>query len=156
MAFLQDKRANLKSHMKTFSEDHLNKTWSAFLRTRHELGEVKGNVEKIRVRVETLQLEKRAIEVEFDELKQAERNLEVENMSLKEEVAELRRKLKKVDKSATTENMSLTGLVQTMQKKLEALEKDVTKLKVKNQNCQYWFLQIILWLNRRAGKMKRN
>ena len=101
-------------------------------------------------------MEKRAIEVEFDELKQAERNLEVENMSLKEEVAELRRKLKKVDESATTENMSLTGLVQTMQKKLEALEKDVTKLKVKNQNCQYWFLQIILRLNRRAGKMKRN
>lgn len=153
MAFLQDKRAHLKSHMKTFSEDHLNKTWSAFLRTRHEL---KGNVEEIRVRVETLQLEKRAIEVEFDKLKQAERNLEVENMSLKEEVAELRRKLKKVDGSATTENMSLTGLVQTMQKKLEALEKDVTKLKVKNQKCQYWFLQIILWLNRRAGKMKRN
>ena len=136
-ALLQDKRANLKAHIEKSSEDHLGKTWSAFLKTKHELSEVKGNVDEIQVIVKTLQSEKEVMEMclqrsneEFGELKLSEKKLEVENMSLKKEMTELGRKLEKVNESAATENRSLKGVVQTMQRKLEALEREGTSLKV--------------------------
>lgn len=134
---LQDKRAYLKAHIEKSSEDHLGKTWSVFLKTKHELSEVKGNVEEIQVRVRTLQSEKEAMEMclqrsneEFGELKLSERKLEVEYMSLKKEMTELGRKLENVNESAATENRSLKGVVQTMQRKLEALEMEESSLKV--------------------------
>lgn len=164
-ALLQDKRANLKAHIEKSSEDHLGKAWSAFLKAKQELSEVKGNVDEIQVRVKTLQSEKEAMEMclqrsneEFGELKLSERKLEVEYMSLKKEMTELGRKLEKVNESAATENRSLKGVVQTMQRKLEALEREGTSLKVEEPKIQP--LQVITcfitWLNPRTGKMKRN
>lgn len=141
---MQDIRANLKAHIEKSSEDHLGKTWSAFLKTKQELNEVKGNVYEIQVGVKTLQLEKEVMEMslqksneEFGELKLSERKLEVENMSLKKEMTELGRKLEKVKESAATENRSLKGVVQTMQRKLEALEREATNYKIKVKEPKY-------------------
>ena len=121
----------MKAHIEKSSEDHLGKTWSAFLKTKHELSEVKGNVDEIQVSVKTLQSEKEAMQMslqrcneEFGELKLSERKLEVENMSLKKEMTEMGRKLEKVEESAATENRSLKEVVQDMQRKLEALERE--------------------------------
>ena len=128
----------MKAHIEKSSEDHLGKTWSVFLKTKHELNEVKGNVDEIQVSVKTLLSEKEAMQMnlqrsneEFGELKLSERKLEVENMSLKKEMTELGRMLEKVKESAATENRSLKGVVQTMQRKLEALEREGTKSKVR-------------------------
>ena len=135
----------MKAHIEKSSEDHLGKTWSAFLKTKHELSEVKGNVYEIQVGVKTLQLEKEAMKMslqksneEFGELKLSERKLEVENMSLKKEMTELGRKLEKVKESAATENRSLKEVVQTMQRKLEALEREGTNYKIKVKEPKYW------------------
>ena len=165
-ALLQDKRANLKAHIEKSSEDHLGKTWSAFLKTKHELSEVKGNVDEIQVIVKTLQSEKEAMEMclqrsneEFGELKLSEKKLEVENMSLKKEMTELRRKLENVE-SSDTENSSLKGVVQTMQRKLEALEREVTKLKVTEPKMPILVITCVylinIWLNPRAAKWARS
>lgn len=149
----------MKAHIEKSAEDHLGKTWSVFLKTKHELNEVKGKVDEIQVSVKTLLSEKEAMQMslqrsneEFGELKLSERKLEVENMSLKKEMTELGRMLEKVKESAATENRSLKGVVQTMQRKLEALEREGTKLKVrepKNANTSNYMSQP-------AGKMKRN
>ena len=148
-ALLQDKRANLKAHIKKTNKDHLNKTWSAFLKTKYELSKVKGNVEEIQVCVKTLQSDKEAMEMhlqssseEFGELRLSERWLEVENKSLKSEMIELGRKLEKVKESAASENRSLKGVVQTMQRKLEVLEKEITELKVKEPKTP---MLVITW-----------
>ena len=164
-ALLQDKRANLKAHIEKSSEDHLGKTWSAFLKTKHELSEVKGDVDEIQVIVKTLQSEKEAMEMclqrsnEFGELKLSEKKLEVENMSLKKEMTELRRKLENVE-SSDTENSSLKGVVQTMQRKLEALEREVTKLKVTEPKMPILVITCVylinIWLNPRAAKWARS
>ena len=134
----------MKAHIEKSSEDHLGKTWSAFLKTKQELNEVKGNVYEIQVGVKTLQLEKEVMKMslqksneEFGELKLSERKLEVENMSLKKEMTELGRKLEKVKESAATENRSLKGVVQTMQRKLEALEREATTYKIKVKEPKY-------------------
>ena len=134
----------MKAHIEKSSEDHLGKTWSAFLKTKQELNEVKGNVYEIQVGVKTLQLEKEVMKMslqksneEFGELKLSERKLEVENMSLKKEMTELGRKLEKVKESAATENRSLKGVVQTMQRKLEALEREATNYKIKVKEPKY-------------------
>lgn len=135
----------MKAHIEKSSEDHLGKTWSVFLKTKHELNEVKGNVHEIQVSVKTLLSEKEAMQMnlqrsneEFGELKLSERKLEVENMSLKKEMTELGRMLEKVKESAATENRSLKGVVQTMQRKLEALEREVTnKSKVREPKNAY-------------------
>ena len=134
----------MKAHIEKSSEDHLGKTWSAFLKTKQELNEVKGNVYEIQVGVKTLQLEKEVMKMslqkskeEFGELKLSERKLEVENMSLKKEMTELERKLEKVKESAATENRSLKGVVQTMQRKLEALEREATNYKIKVKEPKY-------------------
>ena len=164
-ALLQDKRANLKAHIEKSSEDHLGKTWSAFLKTKHELSEVKGNVDEIQVIVKTLKSEKEAMEMylqrsseEFGELKLSEKKLEVENKSLKKEMTELGRKLEKVE-SSDTENSSLKGVVQTMRRKLEALEREVTKLKVKEPKMPILVITCVylinIWLNLRAAKCAR-
>ena len=142
LALLQDKRANLKAHIEKSSEDHLGKTWSAFLKTKHELNEVKGNVDEIQVSVKTLQSEKEAMQMslqrcneEFGELKLSERKLEVESMSLKKEMTELGRKLEKVKESAATENRSLKEVVQDMQRKLEALEREGKNMSIPVITC---------------------
>ena len=134
----------MKAHIEKSSEDHLGKTWSAFLKTKQDLNEVKGNVYEIQVGVKTLQLEKEVMKMslqksneEFGELKLSERKLEVENMSLKKEMTELGRKLEKVKESAATENRSLKGVVQTMQRKLEALEREATNYKIKVKEPKY-------------------
>ena len=123
-ALLQDKRANLKTHIEKSSKDHLNKIWSAFLKTKYELSEVKGNVEEMQVCVKTLQSEKE------------------ENMSLKSEITEMGRKLEKVKESAASENTLLKGVVQTMKRKLEVLEKEITELKVKESKMP---VLVITW-----------
>ena len=142
LALLQDKRANLKAHIEKSSEDHLGKTWSAFLKTKHELNEVKGNVDEIQASVKTLQSEKEAMQMslqrcneEFGELKLSERKLEVESMSLKKEMTELGRKLEKVKESAATENRSLKEVVQDMQRKLEALEREGKNMSIPVITC---------------------
>lgn len=138
----QDKRVNLKAHVEECSEDHLRKTWSEFLKTKQELHEVTCEINKIgeiKDRVETLQLEKRNMKMslqknnkEICDLKLAEKKLEVENMSLRREVNDLRRQLAEGKTKAAAENRSLRELLQSMKKKLEAIEqKEASKVMYK-------------------------
>ena len=132
----------MKAHVEECSEDHLRKTWSEFLKTKQELHEVTCEINKIgeiKDRVETLQLEKRNMKMslqknnkEICDLKLAEKKLEVENMSLRREVNDLRRQLAEGKTKAVAENRSLRELLQSMKKKLEAIEqKEASKVMYK-------------------------
>ena len=132
----------MKAHVEQCSEDHLRKTWSALLETKQELHgvtcEIK-KIEEIKDRVETLQFEKKDMKMslqknnkEICDLKLAEKNLEVENMSLRREVNELKRQLAEGKTKAAAENRSLRELLQSMQRKLEAIEqKEASKVMYK-------------------------
>lgn len=132
----------MKAHVEECSEDHLRKTWSELLKTKQELHEVTceiKKIEEIKDRVETLQLEKKDMKMslqknnkEIYDLKLAEKKLEVENMSLRREVNELKRQLAEGKTKAAAENRSLRELLQSMQKKLEAIEqKEASKVMYK-------------------------
>ena len=112
------------------------------LKTKQELHEVTceiKKIEEIKDRVETLQLEKKDMKMslqknnkEIYDLKLAEKKLEVENMSLRREVNELKRQLAEGKTKAAAENRSLRELLQSMQKKLEAIEqKEASKVMYK-------------------------
>ena len=132
----------MKAHVEECSEDHLRKTWSELLKTKQELHEVTceiKKIEEIKDHVKTLQKEKKDMKMslqknnqEIYDLKLAEKKLEVENMSLRREVNELKRQLAEGRTKAAAENRSLRELLQSMQKKLEAIEqKEASKVMYK-------------------------
>ena len=120
---------NLKAHIEETTEEHLRKSWSELMKAKEDLEEIKGHVEEIQGRVGRLQSEKEAIETslqknseEVSDLKLSEKKVEVENLSLRKEVTEMKRQLVKMRENAASENKSLKELVQTMQTRLNAME----------------------------------
>lgn len=95
-------------------------------------------MEKIRADVEILQTEKESMEAtveriseEISELKLSEKKLEVENMTLRKNVAELGRQhaqLRLTSSNEQKESRSLKQLVQTMETQNMALRKELTVL----------------------------
>lgn len=118
----------MKAHLEFASEEHLSKTWSKLLKTTERLSEL----EEVEIQIAVLQTDKESMKKSLDkngeeisDLKLSEKKLEVENMALKRDMAELRKELEEVKCTADCseeEISSLKLLVQAMQTKFNAMD----------------------------------
>ena len=123
---------NLKAHIEESTEDHLDKTWKELIKTKGEIrrmNELEEHVDEMQGRVQQLQLKNEAIDTslqrkseEINDLKLSEKKIEVENLSLKQEMTELRRHIAEIKADAATKIESLKELVLTIQIRLKAME----------------------------------
>lgn len=118
----------MKNHLEIASEEHLSKTWSQLLMTTERLNKlegVEGQIEELKTNKESMKglLEKNSREI--NDLRLSEKKLEVENLKMQMEVAELRRHLEEVKLTAANDQEeinSLKRLVLTIQTKYQAME----------------------------------
>ena len=118
----------MKDHLEIASEEHLSKTWSQLLMTTERLNKlegVEGQIEELKTDKESMKglLDKNSREI--NDLRLSEKKLEVENLKMQMEVAELRRHLEEVKLSAANDEVeidSLKRLVLTIQTNYQAME----------------------------------
>ena len=118
----------MKAHLNFASEEHLSKTWSKLLKTTERLSEM----EVVEVQMGELQTYQESMKrlldkngEEISDLKLSEKKLEVENMALKKDMAEMRKELEEVERTAANDREEISLLkqiVQTMQTKFDATE----------------------------------
>lgn len=90
--------------------------------------EMQGCLERLQSEKEAMKTALQRNSEEISDLKLSEKKLEVENMSLRKELTELKRQLVEVKVTAASENRSLKEFVQTMQNRIEAIEKSEAKV----------------------------
>lgn len=103
----------MKNHLEIASEEHLSKTWSQLLMTTERLNKlegVEGQIEELKTNKESMKglLEKNSREI--NDLRLSEKKLEVENLKMQMEVAELRRHLEEVKLTAANDQEEINSL----------------------------------------------
>ena len=109
----------MNDHLLTSNEEHLRKTWSKLLKTTERLNEleaVEGQIEELQTDKESMKKLLDGNSEEISDLKLAAKKLEVENMSLKKDLASLQKHFEEVKLIAAA---------------YKALKKDVEELRCK-------------------------
>ncbi|XP_022784910.1 TNF receptor-associated factor 6-like [Stylophora pistillata] len=91
-----DKRSNLSAHIDESCEEHLSKTWSKLLRTTERVNELQQVEVHVKMDIESVKKSLKEAKGDVEQLKLSEKEREIENLKLKEDVLQLQRKLEEL------------------------------------------------------------
>ena len=121
----------MNDHLENSNEDHLRKTWSKLLKTTERLNDleaVEGQIEELQTDKESMKMLLDGNSEEISDLKLSAKKLEVENMTLKKDVAALQKQLEEVKLTAAGDKEEIHSL----KAEYKALKKDLEELRCSN------------------------